>query len=89
MAAVSGSSPLRATNPATHAALPTPSDSTDLTYITRGISFSAAGTLKVTLAGGETLVIPSGALAAGIMHPLEITRLWSTSTTIADPVVYW
>lgn len=75
--------------PADHVALVTPSDSADLTNVTRGISFGAVGTLKVTTHGGETVVIPSGALAAGIIHPLRVARIWSTSTTATSIVAYW
>jgi hypothetical protein len=75
--------------PATHAALVTPDDATDLAVATRGISFATAGAIKVTTVAGETLVIPSGALAAGVMHPLEVTRIWNTGTTAASIVRYW
>lgn len=77
------------TTPAAHAALVTPDDSNDLTSMTRGVSFGTAGAIKVTTAGGETLVIPSGALAAGVVHPVAWVRIWSTSTTAANIVAYW
>lgn len=76
--------------PASHAALVTPADGSDLGYTTRAISFATAGALKVTTRGGETLVIPSGALAAGVMHPLEVVRIWETgSGTGMGIVAYW
>lgn len=75
--------------PASHAALVTPNDSTDLANVSRGISFAGAGALKVTLLGGETITIPSGALAAGGIHPLRITRVWSTGTGATGIVAYW
>jgi hypothetical protein len=75
--------------PARHVALVTGNDSTDLGYVTRGISFAVAGDLKVTTDGGETVVIPSGALAAGVIHPLEVTRVWLTGTAATGIVAYW
>lgn len=77
--------------PASNAALVTPSDSADLGYVTRGISFSAAAALKVTLAGSTTpITIPSGSLAAGIIHPLCVTRIWDNSATYpTNLVAYW
>ena len=77
------------TTPADHIALVTPSDSVDLGYVTRGISFGTVGTIKVTTNGGETVTIPSGALAAGSIHPIRVARIWSTGTTAANIVAYW
>ena len=77
------------TDPAISVALVTPSDSADLTGgATRGVSFAAAGDLKVITDKAETVVIPSGALAAGIIHPLSVTRIFSTGTTATGIVVY-
>lgn len=67
----------------------TPSDSTDLAHVTRGISFATAGALKITTLRGTTIIIPSGALAAGIIHPIRATRIWSTGTTAATIVAWW
>ncbi len=47
----------------------------------RGISFAVAGALKVTTTGGQTVTITSGALSAGIIHPIGIVRVFSTGTT--------
>jgi hypothetical protein len=77
------------TSPPAHAALVTPSDSTDLTDVTRAICFGTAGAIKVTTAGGETVVIPSGALVAGIQHPMRLKRVFSTGTTAASIVAWW
>ena len=78
-----------AIDPPKHLALVTPSDSADLTYATRGISFATAGALKVTTVGGSVETIPSGALAAGIMHCLPVVRIWNTGTTATNIVAYW
>lgn len=76
-------------SPAVHAALVTPSDATDLVNITRYIAISAAGTIKVTTMGGETVTIPSGAFAAGQLIPLRVSRIWATGTTATGIVALW
>lgn len=68
------------------AATITPSDSNDLGYTTRGICFATAGALRVDMVNGDTVTFPSGALAAGVIHPLRVTRVYSTSTTAASIV---
>lgn len=72
--------------PAPHVVLITPSDSVDVLVALRGIAFGTVGALKVTTLGGETVTIPSGVLAAGIIHPIMITRVWSTGTTAGNIV---
>lgn len=74
--------------PADGCALITPADS-DLTTYLRGIAFATAGALKVTMVNGDVVVIPSGALAAGMIHPLRIKRVWSTGTTAASIVGFY
>lgn len=75
--------------PARHVALVTPSDSTDLPFACRGISFVTAGALKITTVGGETVTIPSGALGAGVIHPVCAARIWAGGTTAVSIVAYW
>lgn len=79
----------RIMDPADRVALVTPSDSADLSYVTRGISFAVAGALKVTTVGGDTVTIPSGALAAGVIHPLRVTKVFATGTGATGIVAYW
>lgn len=76
-------------SPPKNVALITPHDSNDLTKATRGISFGTAGDLKVITLGGQTVTIPADSLAAGIIHPLRVTRVYSTGTDAADIVGYW
>lgn len=66
----------------------TPNDSTDLATHARGISFATAGALKIDDMNGNTVTIPSGALSAGIIHPLRVKRVHSTGTTAASIVGY-
>lgn len=75
------------TAPAQYAAGVTPSDSTDLAMTTRGLYVGAAGDVKITLAGGDTVTL-SG-LASGVVHPLRVTRVWSTDTTATGIVAVW
>ena len=57
---------------------------------TAGVSFGTAGILKVTFYGDTSPVeIPSGALAAGIIHPLEVTKIHVYSGGAADIVAYF
>ena len=76
------------TSPARRITLVTPDDATDLARVSRGISFAVAGAIKVTTVGGDTVVIPSGALAPGVIHPLELTRIWAAGTTATTFVAY-
>ena len=69
--------------PASHAVAITPNNSTDLTEATRGVYVGASGNLKVDMLGGETAIIFVG-LAAGLIHPLRVTRVYATGTTATD-----
>ena len=64
------------------------SDDTDLAQVTRGVSFVTAGDLKVLTLAGDTVTIPNGALAAGIIHGLRVRRIFSTGTAAAGLVLY-
>lgn len=59
---------------------------------TRGVALGTAGILKVDMANGQTgVLIPSGALAAGTIHPLAVTKIYSTAdgTTAASVVAFY
>ncbi len=55
----------------------TPSDSTDLPVIVRGILVAVAGDIRVTRRDGTvvTLTVPSG------FAPFSAVRVWATGTT--------
>jgi len=72
-----------------HAALVTPSDTDELQSVTRGVSLAVAGALAVVTFGGESLTVPSGALAAGQIHRLRVRQVKSTGTTATGVVAYW
>lgn len=67
------------------AAVVTPSDSEDLSYVSRGLYVGVAGNINVVMSGGMTLVIP---VQAGF-HPLAISRVMSSSTTATGIVAVW
>lgn len=65
---------------------PHKSDTEDLPTPISAIAFSAVGALHVLTAAGIERTIPSGVLAAGIIHPLRIVQLYDSGTTVTDPV---
>lgn len=75
------------TAPAQYAADVTPSDSADLAMTTRGLYVGVAGNVKITLAGGSTVTLTD--LASGVVHPLRVSRVWSTDTTATGIVAVW
>lgn len=56
----------------------TPSDAAGIA-LTRGVYIGGAGNLRVDMADGTTVTF-SG-LAAGIVHPLAVKKVYATSTT--------
>lgn len=73
------------TGPAVHAVAITPNNSTDLVTATRGVYVGVSGDLKVDMVGGETAITFTG-LAAGVIHPLRVTRIYATGTTATNIV---
>jgi hypothetical protein len=73
--------------PCRHAAVVTPSDSADLTNVTRKLFVGGAGNIKVTTAGGETLLLTG--VAAGSVLDICVSRVWSTTTTATNIVAMW
>jgi hypothetical protein len=67
--------------PATDVIPVTKSDGTDdAAGPFRGLLMDAAGAIKLHMVNGQDRTIASGALAAGIIHPIRFTRVWSTGT---------
>ncbi len=67
----------------------TPNNSTDLaTFPTRGIYVGVSGNIKVDMAGTGTAIILKN-LAAGVVHPLAVKRVYSTDTTATDIVAVY
>ena len=74
---------LSAIAPSPKAASITPSDSADIDA-TRGIYVGTSGDLKVDMLDGTAITFV--ALAAGIVHPLQVRRIYATGTD-ADNIV--
>lgn len=62
----------------------TPSDSVDLTYVTRGIYVGSAGNLAVIMANGDTVTFVG--ISAGAIHPIQAKRVKLTGTTAGSLV---
>jgi hypothetical protein len=84
------------TEPSEAVALVTPHNTTELVYPgtsnaipCRGIAFAVAGAIKIDDARGNTVTIPSGVLAAGIIHPIRAKRIHATGTTATSIVAFW
>lgn len=73
------------TNPALKAFEITPSDSADLPSITRGLYVGVSGDVKVTMAGNGGTVVFVG-LAAGMIHPLRVQRVFANGTDATNIV---
>jgi hypothetical protein len=74
------------TGPARNAAVVTPSDSNDLTFVTRGIYVGVAGNIAVIMSGnGGPVTIP---VQPGL-QPLAVSRIYSTGTTATGLVAVW
>ncbi|KKM24595.1 hypothetical protein LCGC14_1603570 [marine sediment metagenome] len=66
----------------------TPSDTVLFRPAARGISMGTAGDLAVVTIKGDTVTIPNGALAAGIIHPIAVRQVLATGTVATDIVGY-
>jgi len=69
----------------------TPDDNAPLPFVTRGIALAAESPLHVVMAEGETgdapgreVTIPTGFLAAGVIHPLRLRKIFNTGTTVTS-----
>jgi hypothetical protein len=75
------------------AAAVTPSDTVDIPAVTGGTNngcvlyIGGAGNIKVTTVGGDDVVFVG--LSAGQFVPVQVKRVWSTSTTATNIVALW
>jgi hypothetical protein len=65
----------------------TPDDSNDLSSPTRGIYVGASGDVKVISLDGNDVTFTD--LAAGVIHPISCTRIYSTGTTATSIVAIY
>lgn len=75
------------------AAAVTPSDTVNIPAVTGGTNngcvlyVGGAGNIKVTTVGGDDVVFVG--LSAGQFVPVQVKRVWSTSTTATNIVALW
>jgi len=74
-------------DPATNAVVVTPSDSTDLTNVSRALYVGTTGNIKVTMQDSGTVLFT--AVPAGAVLPIRVTRVWSTTTTASTIICLW
>jgi len=72
------------TSPATHAYAITPGDGADVAHVTRALYAGVTGDIKVTMEGGETVVLVG--FPAGMPIPIRVKRVHATSTTATSIV---
>lgn len=73
--------------PASSAAVVTPNNSTDLTYVTRALFVGGAGNIVVTMVDGVDCTFTG--VAAGSVLPIRVSRVKATSTTATNIVALW
>ncbi|MEM7709150.1 MAG: hypothetical protein AAF264_00010 [Pseudomonadota bacterium] len=71
-------------SPPTRAAAVAPNDAADLAMAGRAINVAGSGTVQVTTTTGSTVVIY---VAAGVLFPIRVRRIWASNTTATDIVV--
>lgn len=67
------------TSPASAAFSISPSNGNPLANVTRAIYVGGTGDLRVTMKGGETVVLSQ--VQAGVIYPLRCTHVMATGTT--------
>ena len=77
-----------ASAPARFAAAVTPSDSTDLSFVSRGLYVGTTGDVTVIMAGnGATVTFPS--VPSGWVLPIAVSRVNATLTTASGIRALW
>lgn len=74
--------------PAYSAAAVTPSDTVDLTNVTRGLYIGTAGNVSVNMYESGAAVVFTG-VPAGTVLPIRVTRVLATNTTASNIVALW
>jgi hypothetical protein len=88
MPAVDVSANLGLTQAAYDAAAVTPSDTLDLTTVTRWLYIGGAGNLAVVMFGTGTNLTLTG-LLAGTLLPMRVSRVKATGTTATNILALW
>ena len=72
------STPDTLSTPATDVSEIVPDDGTDLPYLTKALNVATNGTVRITTEAGTTTDV---FVAAGVVFPLRVRRVWATGTT--------
>lgn len=64
-----------------------PSDTADLSMVSRGLYVGVSGDVAVVMEDGQSVLFVG--MAAGIVHPLRIRKIKSTGTTATNLVVVY
>ncbi len=75
------------TAPAGAGAAVTPNDSTDLTFVSRGLWIGTTGDITVTMEEGGDLTF--SAVPDGTLLPLRVSRVLATGTSATNIVAIW
>jgi hypothetical protein len=75
-------------SPAANAVAVTPSDSTELTYVSRALYVGVGGNLAVKLRDDSIAVVLVG-VAEGSVLPLQVKQVMATDTTATNIVALW
>lgn len=74
-------------SPASSAAAVTPSDDTDLGYVTRYLWVGGVGDVEVVMLDGTTVVLV--AVPAGSLLPIRVSRVKDANTGATNIVAIW
>lgn len=79
--------PSQGGDPARSAVAVTPSDTTELTTVSRALYVGVGGNVTVLMADGTTCLFTS--VVGGTVLPIRIRRVNSTNTTATSMVAMW
>lgn len=74
-------------SPAENAETVTPSNSVDITYVSRALYIGSTGDVKVDMKGGQTVTLV--AVPAGAILPIRVTRVYATGTTASSIIALY
>lgn len=76
-------------DPYTNAVAVTPSDSTDLTYVTRGIWVGDGGAKHMAVIMQDSGTVTFENIPTGTFLPIRVTRVKATGTTASKLIAVW
>ena len=79
--------PERMTAPVNNGKVPTHSDTVNERTDGRALYVGVGGDVKVTTPAGVDLLFKN--MVGGIIHPVEVRRVWSTGTAATDLILLW